>query len=75
MAENNKIEVKIEKELCILSEKNGYSKELNMVSWNGQPAKYDIRTWSEGHEKSYKGLTFTKEEAKRLYETLKKEFE
>ena len=36
--------------------------ELNLVSWGGRPAKYDLRSWSPDHEKMGKGLTLTKEE-------------
>ena len=37
----------IEEQLLVLSEnEKGWTKELNRVSFNGAPAKYDIRTWS-----------------------------
>ena len=42
--------------------KNGWSKELNLVSWGGRPAKYDLRSWSPDHQKMGKGSTFSKEE-------------
>ena len=29
----------------------GWTKELNLVSWNGRKARYDIREWSLEHEK------------------------
>ena len=48
----------------------GWTKELNLVSWNGRPSKYDIREWDPDHEKMGKGLTFTKEEARRLRDIL-----
>ncbi|MDN6730657.1 MAG: PC4/YdbC family ssDNA-binding protein [Atopostipes suicloacalis] len=41
---------------------SGWTRELNLVSWNDRPAKYDIRDWSPDHEKMGKGLTYTKEE-------------
>jgi len=41
-----------------------------LVSWNGRPSKYDIREWSEGHEKMSKGITLTEEEIKCLKEIL-----
>ena len=25
----------------------GWERQLNMVSWNGNPPKYDIRDWSD----------------------------
>ena len=48
----------------------GWTKELNLVSWNGRPSKYDIREWDPDHEKMSKGLTFTKEEARRIRDIL-----
>ena len=46
----------IEEKLLVLSENDkGWTKELNRVSFNGAPAKYDIRTWSPDHTKMGKG--------------------
>ena len=42
--------------------KGGWNLELNLVSWGGRPAKYDIRSLSPDHQKMGKGATFTKEE-------------
>ena len=59
----------ITKNLGVLSESpSGWTRELNLVSWNDRPAKYDIRDWSPDHEKMGKGLTFTKEELNLLKE-------
>jgi hypothetical protein len=47
----------------ILSEgAKGWSKELNLISWNDREPKYDIREWSPDHEKMGKGVTFSKDE-------------
>ncbi len=48
----------------------GWSRELNLVSWNGREAKYDIRDWSPDGSKMGKGLSFTKEELKELLRLL-----
>ncbi|MBC8924695.1 hypothetical protein IAI17_43600, partial [Escherichia coli] len=46
------IEYEIIEEIGVLSENaRGWRKELNKISWNGRPPKYDIRDWSEDHEK------------------------
>ena len=37
----------------------GWTKELNLVSWNGAAAKYDIRDWSPDHSKMGKGVTLS----------------
>lgn len=66
-----KIEYEIIEEIGVLSENaRGWRKELNKVSWNGRPPKYDIRDWSEDHEKMGKGITLTDEEAEVLKKLL-----
>lgn len=45
---------------------SGWTRELNLVAWNDNPAKYDIRDWNEDHTKCGKGLTFTEEEFEKL---------
>lgn len=53
----------IVKNLGTLGEsKSGWTTELNLVSWGGRPAKYDLRSWSPDHQKMGKGSTLTKEE-------------
>ncbi|HUM83505.1 MAG TPA: PC4/YdbC family ssDNA-binding protein [Lachnospiraceae bacterium] len=67
------IKFEIKQEIGILSEgSKGWTKELNLVSWNGADPKYDIREWSPDHEKMGKGITLKKEEAKKLKELLEK---
>ena len=61
----------ITKPLAVLYENDkGYTKEVNMISWNGADAKLDIRQWAPNHSKSLKGMTFTKDEGRKLMETL-----
>lgn len=55
---------------CLSEEKNGWTKELNLVSWNGNSPKYDIRSWSADHSKMGKGITLTKEELFQLESVL-----
>jgi len=54
----------------ISSEKSNWTKELNLVSWNGREPKLDVRDWAPGHEKMGKGITLTTEEAAKLAELL-----
>lgn len=57
------IKYEIVEELGVLSENaKGWSKELNLVSWNDASPKYDLRDWSPDHEKMGKGCTLNKEE-------------
>lgn len=61
----------IQKSLGIVAEgKGGWNLELNLVSWGGRPAKYDLRSWSADHEKMGKGSTFTKDELLALKDLL-----
>ncbi|TJX14593.1 hypothetical protein E9840_05865 [Tissierella creatinini] len=48
----------------------GWTKELNLVAWNNYAPKYDIREWDPDHQKMGKGLTFNKEEIKKLRDLL-----
>ncbi len=65
------IKFEIEKELGKISESSkGWAKELNLISWNGKEAKYDLRDWAPGHEKMGKGITLSFDELKGLKELL-----
>lgn len=48
----------------------GWSKELNLVSWNDREPKYDLRDWNENHDKMGNGITLTRDELDKLKETL-----
>lgn len=65
------IKYDIVEELGVLSESTkGWTKELNLISWNGTEAKYDLRDWSPNHEKMGKGITLTANEVQELYKLL-----
>ena len=65
------IKYDIVEELGVLSESaKGWTKELNLISWNGGTPKYDIRDWAPEHEKMGKGVTLSEKEAKKLAELL-----
>ena len=57
----------ITQELGVLSEsKSGWTRELNLVSWNGGAPKFDIRDWAPGHEKMGKGISLSADEIGKL---------
>ena len=57
--------------IAVLSESSkGWTKELNLISWNDRDPKYDIREWSPDHEKMGKGVTLSNEEAAILKKAL-----
>lgn len=62
----------ITERIAVLSQSGDTSKELNKVSYNGQPAKYDLRSWrrTDGEEKLLKGLTLSEEEMEALKQAL-----
>ncbi len=65
------IKFEINKTIAVLSESSkGWTKELNLVSWNDKEPKYDIRDWSSEHDKMGKGVTLTDEELKKLKDAL-----
>lgn len=57
----------IREELGVISEgSKGWTKQLNLVSWNDREPKYDIRDWSPEQEKMGKGITLPADELKSL---------
>lgn len=56
-----------------ISEKNGYSKEVNIISWGGRPPVCDIRAFRVGKDgKKYplKGISMSKADLAALKELL-----
>lgn len=61
--------------LGVLSERidrnnTGWTKEINLVSWNGNDPKLDIREWNHDKSRMSKGLTLTFDEAETLCKIL-----
>jgi len=57
----------VTKHIGVLSEgSKGWTKELNLISWNGREPKYDIRDWAPEREKMGKGVTLSDEELESL---------
>ncbi|HGI3747304.1 TPA: YdbC family protein [Streptococcus agalactiae] len=62
----------VEKLLVLSENEKGWTKELNRVSFNGAPAKFDLRTWSSDHTKMGKGITLSNEEFKVILDAFRK---
>ncbi|WP_067840904.1 YdbC family protein [Amphibacillus sediminis] len=61
------------KTIGILSEaKSGWTRELNLISWNNRQPKYDLRDWAPNHEKMGKGITLSEAELSKLVELINK---
>jgi len=53
----------IREHIATLGERNGgWTKEFNLVSWNGGEAKADIREWKDEHSSMKKGITLSRQE-------------
>lgn len=67
----NEIKFEIVEHIGVLSETaKGWKTELNLVSWGEREPKYDLRNWSENHERIGKGITLSKDEVIKLKELL-----
>ena len=65
------IKYEIKETVGVIAESaKGWEKELNLISWNGKEAKYDLREWAPDHEKMGKGVTLSNDELKALKELL-----
>ncbi|MCO7125585.1 PC4/YdbC family ssDNA-binding protein [Sporolactobacillus shoreicorticis] len=49
---------------------SGWSKQLNIISWNGRAPKYDLRDWAPDGEKMGKGITLSVDDLKALKQLL-----
>ena len=67
------IKYEITEHLGVISETaRGWTREVNMISWNGRETKIDDRDWTPDHSKMSKGQTITTEEVKELTKIVEK---
>lgn len=67
----DKFSFEVVEHIAVLGESSrGWRKELNLVSWNNQTPKFDIRDWSPDHQKMGKGITLSNEEMVSLKKSL-----
>ena len=52
----------------------GWTREVNIVSWNGGTAKVDIREWDPDHKRMTKGIALYEEEAETLAKVLARRY-
>ena len=69
MAEPFDYEV-VEKIAVLSTSSKGWTKELNLISWNHREPKYDIRECSPDGTKMGKGVTLSNEEVSFLKQAL-----
>lgn len=63
------IKMEIVEQFGVISE-GKWTRELNLVSWNGRKEPCDIRGWSLSHDICSKGITLNIEELRALKEIL-----
>ena len=65
------IQYEIIKKIGVLSKSaTGWTKELNIISWNDREPKYDLRDWSADRQRRGKGVTLTVDEVLALKDLL-----
>lgn len=65
------IQFDIKESVGVIGESSkGWTKELNLISWNNREPKFDLREWDPDHQKMGKGVTLTNEELKALKQLL-----
>lgn len=52
--------------LATLSSIGTWSLELNLISWGGRPATFDLRKWNADHTRMSKGITLSRAELQTL---------
>lgn len=68
----NDFKYKLVKKIGVISvNSKGWTKEVNLISYNGKKSVVDIRLWSPNRKMS-KGITLNKEDIDRLTELLNK---
>ena len=73
MNEGSEVTFEIIEEIGIISTQDtGWTKEINLVSWNGGAAKYDIREWDPSHERMSRGITLKEDEMRRILDLMKR---
>ncbi|MGI6739841.1 MAG: PC4/YdbC family ssDNA-binding protein [Christensenellales bacterium] len=66
-------EYEIKEKIATISVKgknDDFAMELNVISFNGNRPKYDLRNWKRSENLMLKGITMTAEELQTLKDTL-----
>ena len=72
---NDRVRFDLMEHIGVLSMKdNGWTREVNIVSWNGGAAKVDIREWDPDHKRMTKGVTLFEDEAETLTKVLARRY-
>ena len=67
--ENNREEItfEIKEHIAVINtSETGWTREVNLVSWNGTNPKVDVREWDPDHKRMSRGITLTETEAEKF---------
>ncbi len=71
---NNEITFEIMEHIGVLdvidNREEKWTREVNLVAWNGDKPKIDIRDWNATHERMGRGITLTEEQSMKLTKAL-----
>ncbi|MBR2706682.1 MAG: hypothetical protein IKE74_05495 [Mogibacterium sp.] len=70
MANNTEVTYEIIEHIGELGKRGDWTREVNIVAWNGGVPKVDIREWSPNHKRMARGITLMEAEAEKLAELL-----
>ena len=51
-----------------------WTKEVNVVAWNGGKPKIDVRDWNGKHDRMSRGITLTEDQAMKMTKALSERF-
>ena len=68
MTGSNEVTFEIVERIGALDAPNdkGWTRELNVVAWNGGEPKLDVRDWSADHQRMTRGITMTEKQGMRF---------
>ena len=75
MTDDIRYEIKQHIGVLSVNPNTNWTTEANIVSWNGFPAKLDLRQWTPDTHRPMKGLTLSENEVRMLSKALKDFFD
>lgn len=74
MANTNDITFEIMEHIGVIdiidNREEKWTKEVNVVAWNGGKPKIDVRDWNEAHDRMSRGITLTEDQAMKMTKAL-----
>lgn len=75
---NNEVTFEILEHISVIdtidNREEKWTKEVNVVTWNGGKPKIDVRDWNSGHDRMSRGITLTERQAAALVKALSQRY-